>query len=190
MTSTRDHFRKGLNQFPRLELEEKRWVVRELNSEGKSVLVEAVRNVLKKTLSGDVQRPSVFLSHSNKDKRFVRALAHRLKKEGIRVWLDEAEMKVGESLIEKLGQALASVDFLVVVLSQASIESVWVQKEVEIAMSQEMKSRKVKVLPILKETVVLPSFLEGKIYLDFRNKGMRAKSVDKLVRDILSYSEV
>jgi hypothetical protein len=138
-------------------------------------------------LVNDTKKPYVFLSHNSKDKRFVRGLAYRLRKAGIRVWLDEAEIKVGESLIEKLREAIDSVDFLIVVLSQASIESAWVQKEVEIAMNQEIKYRKIKVLPLLKETVPLPGFLEGKLYLDFTTKYTRAKSSQKLIDHILSY---
>ena len=39
----------------------------------------------------------VFLSHSSKDKPVVRELAARLQKDGIRVWLDEKQIKPGES---------------------------------------------------------------------------------------------
>ena len=35
----------------------------------------------------------VFLSHSAKDKAVVRAVAERLRKDGLRVWLDEWEIK-------------------------------------------------------------------------------------------------
>jgi nucleotide-binding universal stress UspA family protein len=38
----------------------------------------------------------VFLSHSSKDKAVVRELAARLKKDGIRVWLDEEQIKAGD----------------------------------------------------------------------------------------------
>lgn len=44
---------------------------------------------------------SIFLSHTYTDKTFVRKLAADLEAHGIRYWLDEAEIKVGESLIEK-----------------------------------------------------------------------------------------
>lgn len=44
---------------------------------------------------------SIFLSHNSKDKEFVRRLANRLESYGVKVWVDEAEIKVGESLIKK-----------------------------------------------------------------------------------------
>jgi hypothetical protein len=40
----------------------------------------------------------VFLSHSSKDKPVVRELAARLKKDGVRVWLDEEQIKPGDSI--------------------------------------------------------------------------------------------
>ena len=40
--------------------------------------------------------PSIFLSHNSKDKPFVRKLAERLKRHGVSVWLDEAELNIGD----------------------------------------------------------------------------------------------
>ena len=37
----------------------------------------------------------VFLSHSAKDKPVVRDVAERLKKDGLRVWFDEWELRPG-----------------------------------------------------------------------------------------------
>jgi len=183
---------KGLDEFSDLNVYDRRWVVRKLPRSTRNLLVREILTLsdfagMDKTLLTKSKKPSVFLSHSSKDKPFVRALAQRLKNAGIRLWLDEAEMRVGDSLIEKLSVALEGVDFLIVVLSRASVKSRWVQKEVEIAMNDEIKKRKVKVLPILKEAVPLPVFLKGKVYLDFTNKSSRAKAGEKLIKDILSY---
>jgi hypothetical protein len=112
----------------------------------------------------------LFLSHSSRDKRFVRRLAKDLVSRGISVWVDEAEIKVGDSLIEKLREGIDQVDYVAVILSRASIQSEWVRREVDIAMNQEIAHRKVKVLPILIESLTLnamPSFLAAKVYLDF-----------------------
>lgn len=45
--------------------------------------------------------PSIFLSHSSGDKPMVRKIADGLRQQGIRVWIDEAEIHIGESLIQK-----------------------------------------------------------------------------------------
>lgn len=66
---------------------------------------------------------SIFLSHSSKDKFFVRTLAEHLNRYGINVWLDEAEINIGDSLTEKIGKAIESTDYVGVVLSHNSINS-------------------------------------------------------------------
>ena len=48
----------------------------------------------------------VFLSHSSKDKVVVRELAERLRKDGLKVWFDEWELKPGDSIPAKIEQWL------------------------------------------------------------------------------------
>lgn len=111
--------------------------------------------------------PGIFLSHSHADKEFVRKLASDLKAAGARVWIDEAELKIGDSLIGKIREGIDSMDYLAVVLSPNSVNSSWVQKEVDIAMNQEIRGRTVKVVPLMYKTCELPWFLDGKFYADF-----------------------
>ena len=66
---------------------------------------------------------SIFLSHNSKDKPFVRRLADDLRKEGFYVWVDEAEIKLGDSLIEKIREGLDKMEYVGVVLSKNSINS-------------------------------------------------------------------
>lgn len=93
---------------------------------------------------------TLFLSHSSKDKFFVRKLAEKLIEYGVKVWIDEAEIKVGDSLLEKISAGVKDSDYLVVVLSHNSIESNWVQKELQMAMGREILGTKV-ILPLLIE---------------------------------------
>ncbi len=51
---------------------------------------------------GDSISPGIFLSHTWTDKEFVSQLANDLRTLGARVWIDEAEIKLGDSLIEKI----------------------------------------------------------------------------------------
>ncbi|MDB5261210.1 MAG: hypothetical protein JWQ14_491, partial [Adhaeribacter sp.] len=59
---------------------------------------------------------SVFLSHTAADKPFVRKFARDLENHGVKHWLDEAEIKIGESLIEKIRQGLDEVNYVAVIL--------------------------------------------------------------------------
>ncbi|MGD0946970.1 MAG: toll/interleukin-1 receptor domain-containing protein [Candidatus Binatia bacterium] len=48
----------------------------------------------------------VFLSHSAKDKAVVRAIAERLRADGLRVWLDDWEIRPGDSIPAKIEDGL------------------------------------------------------------------------------------
>ena len=63
----------------------------------------------------------IFLSHTSIDKPFVRKLAADLRNSGHTVWIDEAEINIGDSLVDKIREALDSVDFVVVVFYFAKI---------------------------------------------------------------------
>ncbi|QRZ15739.1 toll/interleukin-1 receptor domain-containing protein [Paracoccus methylovorus] len=124
----------------------------------------------------------VFLSHSHPDKPFARKLAADLRANGHSVWIDEAETNIGDSLIEKIRNGLDQVDYVCALLSQASIQSPWVQRELDIASNREIDERRVVVLPLLLEDVDLPGFLRGKLYGNFRDSDSYDISVTALLR--------
>ncbi|HEY5462527.1 MAG TPA: toll/interleukin-1 receptor domain-containing protein [Hanamia sp.] len=127
---------------------------------------------------------NIFLSHTNIDKPFVRKLAADLRNYGHTVWIDEAEINIGDSLIGKIREALDTVDFVAVVLSKASIQSEWVKKELEIASNREIEEKKVIILPLIIENVKLPGFLKGKLYGDFSNESEYSDKLQLLLRSL------
>ena len=65
----------------------------------------------------------VFLSHSAKDKAVVRPLAERLKKDGLRVWFDEWEIRPGDSIPAKIEEGLERSRVLVRCMSANAFSS-------------------------------------------------------------------
>src|SRR5574341_33187 len=128
--------------------------------------------------------PSIFLSHNHKDKPFVRQLANDLATKGIKVWIDEAEIKIGDSLIRKISSGIYEMDFLGVVLSPDSVQSRWVQEELEQALHIQISEAYVKVLPILLHDCKLPGFLLDKVYADFRDENNYQLALEKLVETV------
>ena len=112
----------------------------------------------------------VFLSHSSKDKTKVRKIAAYLKENGIYVWIDEAEIRIGDSLLAKISDGIVDVDYLFACISNNSINSEWVNKELEIAMNQEIQKKKIIVVPVLFDNCDIPLFLRNKLYADMRTK--------------------
>ena len=118
-----------------------------------------------------IQMTSIFLSHNSRDKWFVRELAGRLADSGVTVWLDEVELKIGDSLADRISEAIRDVDFIGVVISKNSILSSWVRKELSLAMSKEIDRESVTVLPIRLDDSEVPEVLRDKLYADFRDPG-------------------
>ena len=125
---------------------------------------------------------SVFLSHNSKDKPWVRELAERLIADEVIVWLDEAEINIGDSLIEKISAGIQDMKFVAAIISKNSVESSWVQKEISIAMSKEIAGREVTVLPLVIDDCDLPVSLSDKLYADFTNPNDFEISYSKLLR--------
>ena len=117
-----------------------------------------------------ITRPLVFISHSSKDKMFVRRLAADLQRRHIKVWLDEREILVGDSLHRRISEGIEQSDFLILVLSHASIESGWVEREVNAGLMKELEHKQVIVLPILinqLNTKQVPALLRDRRYANF-----------------------
>lgn len=114
------------------------------------------------------QQRSVFLCHSSADKPFVRRLARHLLRYGFNVWLDEFELAIGDSIIERLAVAIDTVTYVLAVISTHSAESNWVKKELSLAMTRETVDARVVVLPVVIDDCELPAQLRDKLYADFR----------------------
>jgi predicted nucleotide-binding protein len=127
---------------------------------------------------------SVFISHSHAEKLFARRIAADIAKSVHHVWIDEAEILIGDSLIEKIGEALEAVDYVLAILSSHSIGSKWVRQDLDIAIDREINGRKVVVLPALIEDVELPIFLRGKLYADFRVPANYENELAKVLRSL------
>lgn len=126
--------------------------------------------------------PSVFLSHAHVDRDFARSLKSNLEDAGARVWIDEAELLVGDSLDRRIGRTVEGTDFLIVVLSPAAVKSEWVTKEVKSALDLESELSGIRVLPIIHRRCTVPDFLSDKVCADFSSWTKRASAHRQLLR--------
>ncbi len=112
---------------------------------------------------------AIFISYSHTDKDFVDELAAHLVSKKAHVWLDRWELCVGDSLVDRIQEAMDDAHAIIVVLSSASVQSEWCRRELSSGILRELESREVLVLPVLKEKCDIPLFLRGKVYADFRH---------------------
>jgi hypothetical protein len=111
---------------------------------------------------------TVFISYSHRDKEFVDRLALELVRARAPIWLDRWELKVGDSLLQRVQRAIDQSAALVVVLSRSSVESEWCKKELTAGLMKELEEKEVVVLPVVIDDCPVPLFLRDKLYADFR----------------------
>ncbi len=80
---------------------------------------------------------SCFISHSSQDKDFCQRLYNDLQGARVRCWLDSEDLKTGDKFWERIDESIRLHDKLLVVLSEQSIASDWVEREVMSAMEKE-----------------------------------------------------
>ena len=103
------------------------------------------------TEDGVVIEYDVFISHASEDKdAVVRPLANALVQHGLRVWYDEFELKIGDSLRRKIDKGLANSRFGIVVLSRDFIKKGWTNYELDGIISKAVSGEQV-MLPIWHE---------------------------------------
>src|SRR5690606_3520909 len=124
---------------------------RNLNSE-----LERQKQLTHEMIKGQSVQPTkiekkeydVFISHSSADKdEFVRPFATELQNLGLKVWYDEFELKVGDSLRRSIDQGLINSRYGIVVLSSSFFKRNWTNYELDGFVNKEMNGLKV-ILPI------------------------------------------
>ncbi len=106
----------------------------------------------------------VFISHSWKDNDTAKNIARYLKQDGAEVWIDHRRISGGDSLPDRIGNALKWCDTLVLVWSKSAESSKWVNKEWKAALSLDKK-----IVPCLLDDTEIPILLCDILYIDFKN---------------------
>ena len=90
----------------------------------------------------------VFISHASEDKDAVaRPLAEALRSNGISVWYDEFELRIGDSLRRKIDKGIANSNFGVIVISRDFIHKGWTNYELDGLITRTVNGEQV-MLPI------------------------------------------
>jgi len=125
--------------------------------------------------SSSDERPRVFISYSHADRVFVDKLSETLQDGGVDVWIDKWMIQVGDSITQKINDGIGNSDFLIVVLSRASVRSKWVREELNTALIRNVEQDKhAFILPVLIEDCDMPTLLQHRKYADFRDDSAQA----------------
>lgn len=103
---------------------------------------------------------SVFVSHATADGLIAERIANGLQALGYTSWYAEWDLKAGDSIVTKIEAALSACDVLLVVLSQRSVASSWVNRELNSVLVKQLRGEQVLVVPVLIEPCEIPPILD------------------------------
>jgi hypothetical protein len=108
----------------------------------------------------------VFISYSHDDREKATQIAESLRSVGIDAWFDKWEILPGDSLIKKIfSEGLAKADVFAILLSENSIDSKWVNQELDVAFLNRIEGL-VRIIPIKLDAVNVPDHLRTISWLD------------------------
>ena len=119
----------------------------------------------------------VFLSHSSKDKAVVRAIAERLRADGLRVWFDEWEIKADDSLspgerarvrAAKIEEGLEHSRVLVLCMSANAFGSEWAELEAGTFRFRDPLNKERRFIPLRLDDAPIKGSLAQFLYINWR----------------------
>ncbi|MBI1881937.1 MAG: toll/interleukin-1 receptor domain-containing protein [Chloroflexi bacterium] len=101
------------------------------------------------------QYHSCFISYSSQDEAFAQHLHADLQQRGVRCWFAPEDMKIGDKIRPRIDESIRIHDKLLLILSERSINSTWVEKEVETAFEEERKRNQTVLFPVRLDKAVM-----------------------------------
>jgi hypothetical protein len=98
---------------------------------------------------------SCFISYSTKDQAFAERLHADLQAKAVRCWYAPEDLKIGDKWRTSIDESIRIHDKLLLVLSKDSIQSPWVEKEVEAAFEREHREKRTVLFPIRLDDAVM-----------------------------------
>jgi uncharacterized protein YjbI with pentapeptide repeats len=84
-----------------------------------------------------IQFNSCFISYSSKDEEFATRLYSDLQQSGVRCWFAPEHMKIGDRIRRRIDDSIRLHDKLLLILSETSVVSQWIEQEVATALEKE-----------------------------------------------------
>lgn len=101
---------------------------------------------------GQIRMFDVFICHASEDKPDIaHPLNEALKSENLRVFIDDEQIFLGDSLIDEINSALRRSRFVVAIISAKSIKKGWPMQELRSVLSQQISTGSKRLIPVIKK---------------------------------------
>jgi len=142
---------------------------------------------------------SCFISYSSKDQDFAERLYADLQSKGVRCWFAPEDLKIGDKLRLRIDESIRLHDKLLLVLSEYSTASQWVEQEVATALARERKEQRTVLFPIRLDNAIMeiesdwPFLIRNTRHIgDFthwKKHDDYEKAFDRLLRDLKAVAQ-
>jgi hypothetical protein len=137
---------------------------------------------------------SCFISYSSGDEDFAERLYNDLQGKGVRCWFAPEDLRIGDRIRVGIDESIRKHDKLLLVLSRHSVESDWIEKEVETALEQERIQKRIILFPIRLDDSVIKSESGWPAdirrsrnignFKQWKDHDLYRKALNKLMRDL------
>jgi uncharacterized protein YjbI with pentapeptide repeats len=137
---------------------------------------------------------SCFISYSHSDEEFAKRLWEGLQANNVRCWLASEDMKIGDKIRPTIDESIQIHDKLLLILSEHSVQSDWVEHEVEHALDRERIEKKNILFPVRLDQAVMDrnTGWAGNVkrlrhigdFSRWKEHDAYKKSFDRLLRDL------
>ena len=132
-----------------------------------------------------MSEPSVFISYSHKDKKWVREyLLTNLEKNGIPCHIDYRDFEVGISSIRNMARAIEKCEKTILVYTPDWIESGFTGFESLMAQTNDPDGERGQIIPIMLKKCELPLELRIHTYADLTNPKQRKAQLNRIITQI------
>jgi uncharacterized protein YjbI with pentapeptide repeats len=155
-----------------------------------------VAGYIKSLVGHPIEFDSCFISYSSKDDAFATELHSKLQGRNIRCWFAPEDLKIGDRFQERIEESIRAHDKLLLVLSGNSINSSWVEREVQTAFEKERQQQPNVLFPVRLDDAVMESTRAWAAevrrtrhigdFRSWRDCNSFQSSLDRLLRDLSS----
>ncbi len=134
--------------------------------------------------------PKAFISHASEDKeRFVLSFAKALLKNKIDAWVDQWEMRLGDSIVDKIfDDGIAQASAVIVILSNFSINKPWVREEMNSAFVQRV-NKGTRLIPVILDDCDVPTSLQSLQWIKINDPSSFEEPLQRVISAILGTSD-
>ena len=124
-----------------------------------------IQNIALLTEKG-LSHQNCFISYAARDFEFAEKLYTDLQNQGVRCWFASDDMKIGDTTWDSIYHYIRMRDNVLIILSEDSISSNWIENEVNAALAEENKRKKPIFIPIRIDPAILDCDLAWAEYIN------------------------